>query len=159
MKRLKKLLGIKSEFENQEWNDLRIIKTAWTIDNDFDLHFVDYNQNPQVNRKLLVFKEKDTGKISFHSDYRLLIKSGDILIKIYDGNFPLKTILPFAAYILPKDIKINEYVVIAHVIEDLVEGYWNQGDTVLLTMCMARWTGDKFIYDYDPKQTKKEFIG
>ena len=167
MKRIKKLLGIKSEFEKQNSNDLRLIRTAWTLDDmnealdsNFDLHFVDYHQNPQVNMKLLVVKDKDTGKIGYHSDYRLLMKSGDILINTYYGNFPLKTTLPFAAYILPKDIKKNEYVVIGHVIEDLIEGYWNQGDTVLLTMCMARWTGDKFIYDHDPKQAKKNhFVG
>ena len=167
MKRIKKLLGIKSEFEKQNWNDLRVIRTAWTVDemnealdSDFDLHFVDYHQNPQVNMKLLVVKDKETGKIGYHSDYRLLMTSGDILINTYYGNFPLKTTLPFAAYILPKDIKKNEYVVIGHVIEDLIEGYWNQGDTVLLTMCIARWTGNKFIYDHDPKQAKKNhFVG
>lgn len=167
MKRIKKLLGIKSEFEKQNWNDLRVIKIAWTedemneaLDNDFDLHFIDYHQNPQVNRKLLVVKENDTGRIRCCSDFRVLMKGDHTLIKTYYGNFPLKTTLPFAAYILPKDIKKNEYVVIEDVIEDLIEGYWNQGDTVLLTMCMARWTGDKFIYDHDLKQAKKNhFVG
>ena len=46
------------------------------MDSDFDLHFVDYHQNPRVNMKLLVVKDKETGKIGYHSDYRLLMTSG-----------------------------------------------------------------------------------
>ena len=164
IKSIKNIFGLKSEFERLKWNDLRVIRTAWTVEDmneaiemGFTLHFVDYVQNPKIHSKLMLLKDAVTGKFKTTSDFRMK-NNGDVLVKFYH-YYPLKTTLPFAAYILPSDAQAGEYFVISHVIEDLVEGHWNQGDVLPLVMCKAKWTGDKFIYDYDPKDTKKTFIG
>ena len=56
IKSIKNIFGLKSEFERLQWNDLRVIRTAWTVEDmneaiemGFTLHFVDYVQNPKIH--------------------------------------------------------------------------------------------------------------
>lgn len=174
MNRIKQIrfwLGIKTRFERQRDKDLRTIKTAWTedemnkaVDDGFNLHFVDYIPNyMKIHSKLLVFQNKETGKIRYGCDLRIHPglygkDKGEETYKLYSFYYPYKTTLPFAAYLLPPDIKKGEYVYLEGLIEDLIAGKWNQGDVLALYSCIAKWNGKKFIYDYNPKKAEKRFF-
>ena len=65
------------KFNVGNYDNARIIQTAWTIDdmnqavdNGFKLHFVSYKENPEVYCKLIVITDPETGKISTSGDYR-----------------------------------------------------------------------------------------
>lgn len=55
----------------------------------------------------------------------------------YPHNFPS----PFAAYLIPKDIQIGERVFLEDLIEDYIEGFWNQGNVFRLKNSEAIWNG------------------
>ena len=85
IKSIKNIFGLKSEFERLQWNDLRVIRTAWTveymneaIEMGFTLHFVDYVQNPKIHSKLMLLKDAVTGK---RRSVRLWIRPEDDPLK------------------------------------------------------------------------------
>jgi len=57
---------------------------------------------------------------------------------------PSKFFSPFAAYVIPKDLKKGESVLINDVITNHVSGRWNQGDVYRLSKSEATWTGEDF---------------
>ena len=61
---------------------------------------------------------------------------------------PSKFFSPFAAYIVPKDLKSGERVLINDVITNHVSGRWNQGDVFRLSKSEAIWTGRYFNIDF-----------
>jgi hypothetical protein len=117
------------------------------VDNGFKLHFVSYKENPEVYCKLIVITDPETGKICTSGDYRSISRAGLSNFTIYPKG-ELKTNLPFACYLLPLNLKIGEIVLIEEVIEELVGGYWNQGDVLRYESCLAIWNGKSFEYDY-----------
>ena len=66
---------------------------------------------------------------------------------------------PFAAYLIPKDIKTGERVFIEDLIEDYIGASWNQGNTYRLDSCEAIWNGTDLEIQYDPKANNSIFIG
>ena len=54
---------------------------------------------------------------------------------------------PYAAYVIPKDLKKGELVLINDVITNHVSGRWNQGDVYRLSKSEATWTGEYFNID------------
>ena len=48
---------------------------------------------------------------------------------------------PYAAYLIPKDIRLYEKVFVEDLIEDYIGMRWNQGDTYRLESSLAVWTG------------------
>ena len=115
-----------------------------------------------------------TGKISvihdFRDDnYKFAIKPTDSLNafgETDDGSsvtnieLPKNTVIPFtfyyshhfenpyAAYLIPFDIKVGEAVWIKVLIEDIVGGSWNQGDTFRLLSSEAIWNGKDLIVNF-----------
>jgi len=71
---------------------------------------------------------------------------------------PSKFFSPFAAYIVPKDLKPGERVLINDVITNHVSGRWNQGDVYRLSKSEAMWTGRYFNIDVS-SYAIGEFIG
>ena len=71
---------------------------------------------------------------------------------------PSKFFSPFAAYIVPKDLKPGERVLINDVITNHVSGRWNQGDVYRLSKFEAIWTGRYFNIDVS-SYAIGEFIG
>jgi len=71
---------------------------------------------------------------------------------------PSKFFSPFAAYIVPKDLKSGERVLINDVITNHVSGRWNQGDVYRLSKSEAIWTGRYFDIDVS-SYAIGEFIG
>lgn len=116
-----------------------------------------------LHTKFAVLQNLQTGHITVVTDFRDRTHSN------FDGKF--KTVIPFsfyypyafaspfAAYLIPKDLKVDERVVLLDLIEDYVGGTWNQGDTFRLESCEAIWTGGGFDICYDPDLNKTFFIG
>lgn len=66
---------------------------------------------------------------------------------------------PFAAYLVPSDLKIGEMVMLEDLIEDIVGSSWNQGDTYRLASCKAIWNGKEFILQYEPNERTNQVVG
>ena len=73
--------------------------------------------------------------------------------------YPYQFNLPFAAYLIPNNLKKGQRVFLEDLIEDYIGLAWNQGDTYRLESCEAIWTGTDLEIQYDPKKNISEIIG
>lgn len=131
-------------------NSLRIIKTARTKEAINKSAKEGYwplvkpvIPSPDIKRKFAVLQNSETGEIEVIYDYRATKPDMD---KVVDFTFyyPHHFESPYAAYLIPADLKVGEAVWIEDLIEDVVSGSWNQGDVYRLTNCDAVWDGVKF---------------
>jgi hypothetical protein len=111
--------------------------------------------------KCLFSQNKITGEVSnVTSDFRT---SGHFLLEddeeedykyfnIKKPKYKYVYELPFAAYLLPKDLKKGEKVFLEDLIEDYIDAVWNQGGATRLMYGEAIWTGEKFeIEKHEPR--------
>ena len=106
-------------------------------------------------------QDKLTGKIVILGDFRedhYFRKSRYKTLVDWTSRNPSKFFSPFAAYIVPKDLKSGERVLINDVITNHVSGRWNQGDVYRLSKSEAIWTGRYFDIDVS-SYAIGEFIG
>ena len=70
--------------------------------------------------------------------------------KVIDWTFyyPHQFPSPYAAYLIPDDIEIGEWVYLEDLIEDFVGASWNQGDKYRLESSEAMWNGKDFEIPY-----------
>ena len=137
--------------------DLRVIKTARGID-DIN-HAVTEGLTPLIKEvmqderiyvKDVLIRDKITGKFETMADNFYAVAYGtsenkEIVMrskKYYPYQFPL----PFAAYLIPDDLKKGEKVFIEDVIEDIIEGIHSRG-TYRLNRAEAVWNGKDFDID------------
>ena len=128
-------------YKNQ--NDLIVIKTARNKEsineaalNGYRLIIKKVEPSSQIRSKYSVVQHIKTGEIVVLGDFRVRLDYDD------DPNF--KTVIdwtfyypynfesPFAAYLIPADLKKGERVFVEDLIEDIVAGIWNQGDAYRL---------------------------
>lgn len=114
----------------------------------------------KIRSKYSIYQHKKTGEISSVTDVRVALR--------YDRNedyelvietteyYPYNFKSPFAAYLIPKDLKVGDEVYLVDLIEDLVGLEWNQGVTSRLKGCEAKWNGEDFEILYD--SSKKVYI-
>lgn len=115
----------------------------------------------EIRSKYSVIQNKITGEIEIIGDYRIesdYNKKFETVIE-WTYYYPHTFKSPFAAYLIPKDIKISERVFIEDLIEDFVGASWNQGDTYRLESCEAIWNGSELEIQYDPSTHRSDFIG
>ena len=116
----------------------------------------------KIRSKFAVVQFKETGEIEVIGDYR---RSGYLdadeteTVIGWTFYYPHSFKSPFAAYLIPKDIKIGERVFIEDLIEDYIGASWNQGDTYRLESCEAVWNGSDFEIQYDPRTNRSDFVG
>ena len=103
-------------------------------------------------------QHRKTGEIITIGDFREDGRSEWRTLVNWSLKNPSKFFSPFAAYILPKDLKSGERVLINDVITNHVSGRWNQGDVYRLSKSEAIWTGRYFNIDVS-SYTIGEFIG
>ena len=129
--------------KNKNERGLRIIKTAR---DKFSINMAakrglkplikKVEPSDKIRSKYSVIQHKISGEIKIVSDYREDIFSDvqDDYSKVIDWTtyYPHSFKSPFAAYLIPKDIKTGERVFIEDLIEDYVGASWNQGDTYRL---------------------------
>lgn len=107
--------------------------------------------SPEIRIKYAVLQDSNTGKVQIISDYRL-DRPTDKTVKVIDFTYyyPHHFESPFAAYLIPSDIKVGERVCLIDLIEDVVGQRWNQGDTYRLPSCEAIWDGKDLILQVQP---------
>lgn len=152
--------------------NLRVIKTVRNIKdiNDgvkkgFKPLMKSVVQSNKIQKKYAVLQSKITGEIQIIGDYRadpyFFNESSDEFEKVIDWSYyyPYSFESPYAAYLLPPDLKINERVFLEDLIEDVVGLIWNQGDTFRLPSVEAVWNGKDFELDYQKMKDIIEIIG
>ena len=117
-----------------------------------------------LRTKFSVKQNKKTGQITVVSDYRdrgysRSNEGGFETVIPFTFYYPYTFASPFAAYLLPKDLKVGEKVWLLDLIEDYVGSTWNQGDAFRLESCEAIWNGIDFDIQYNPDINRRDFIG
>ena len=106
-------------------------------------------------------QHRKTGEIITIGDFRddnLYSNLGYKTLVDWTSKNPSKFFSPYAAYVIPKDLKKGECVLINDVITNHVSGRWNQGDVYRLSKSEAIWTGKYFYIDVS-SYAIGEFIG
>jgi hypothetical protein len=116
--------------------------------------------SPEIRNKYAVVQNRTTGEIEVSGDYRYMphTEGNEVVIDFtdyYPYNFPS----PFAAYLIPPDLAVGELVYLEDLIEDVVGGSWNQGDTYRLESCVAVWDGKDFTLEWEPGADTQIVIG
>lgn len=139
-------------------NGLRIIYTArskWAINRAIRNGFIPIikkvEPSNKINSKFAIVRNTETGKIDVIRDFRQSDKLGFETVLDWTSYYPHYFSSPFAAYLIPSDIQIGERVYIKDLIEDIVGGSWNQGDTYRLSSSEAIWDGNELIIEFDSK--------
>ena len=103
-------------------------------------------------------QHRKTGEIITIGDFRADGGSEWKTLVNWTSRNPSKFFSPYAAYVIPKDLKKGERVIINDVITNHVSGRWNQGDVYRLSKSEAIWTGRYFDIDVS-SYAIGEFIG
>lgn len=155
--------------KKQNKNNLRVITTGRTLEEINQAVTQGYTPlvrkvvpSSSIESKYALIRNKKTGLISKIGDYRALPSTDnsdyEILIDFtfyYPYTFPN----PFAAYLVPSDIVLDERVYLEDLIEDFIGVMWNQGDAYRLESCEAIWNGNDFDMLYDPLIDRAQIIG
>ena len=155
---------------NKNAQELRVIKTARDLNsinrgakNGLKPLIKKVIPSPEIRSKYSVVQSKKTGEIEIVGDFRGGFHSDDNgeFETVIDWTFyyPHNFNLPFAAYLIPKDIKAGERVFIEDLIEDYIGARWNQGDTYRLESCEAIWNGKDLEIQYEPGTHRSDFVG
>lgn len=135
----------------------RIIKTARSlialrqaVDQGFRPYFVPNSDSGMIHQKLAVIFDKDSSNLLISGDFRSMMatsqeyiderygKGAGIFLRQDFSRHPS----PIAAYLLPNDIQEGERVFLEDLIEDRMNGSWNQGDTYRAANGYGFWRGD-----------------
>jgi hypothetical protein len=113
--------------------------------------------SPEIRSKFRVTQNQATGEIDIQADYRCgpPAEGWEVVID-WRHHYPHAWTNPFAAYLLPADLRVGEAVILDDLIEDLVGTVWNQGDAYRLKCCAATWNGETF--ELEKKSRRTEFV-
>ena len=135
-------------------DNLRVIKTirgetAIKAAKDMGLKLLELKAevSDEFKVKYKKLQHRKTAEIITIGDFRadnLYTNLGYKTLVGWTSKNPSKFFSPYAAYIIPKDLKKGELVLINDVITNHVSGRWNQGDVYRLSKSEARWTGEDF---------------
>ncbi|WP_299358757.1 hypothetical protein [Mucilaginibacter sp.] len=115
--------------------------------------------NPSIKSKFAVLQNPITGEIELIHDFRAESSNKGLItvIDFTDYN-PHHNQSPYAAYLVPKNLKAGEDVWLDDLIENIVGAQWNQGDCFRLPSCKATWDGNDFILQV-PKDGPAIMVG
>ncbi len=137
-------------------NGLRIIYTArskWAINRAIKKGFTPIikkvEPSNKISSKFAIIRNSKTGKIDVIRDFREFVGQDYEMVLDWTFYYPHYFSSPFAAYLVPSDIQTGERVYLDDLIEDIVGGSWNQGDTYRLSSSEAVWDGKQLLIDYD----------
>ena len=146
-------------------NGLRIIKTARDEEsintaarNGFFPLLRRVEKSDEIRSKYAILQNRKTGEIEVIGDFRGFGSNDYEMIIYFTFYYPHNFPSPFAAYLIPRDIKVGERVFLEDLIEDYIGASWNQGDTYRLESCEAFWNGKDLDIQYDSSQ-RADFLG
>ena len=149
-------------------NDLLVIKTARdknSINIAAKQGFRPLVQRVQpselIRRKYAILQHQETGEIEVIGDYRDKLSEHSEYEKVIDWTYyyPDYFETPYAAYLIPENLKAGQKVWIEDLIKDYVGSHWNQGSNDRLRSCEALWTGKELEILYDASSDVDIFIG
>ena len=134
-----------------------LIKTARTLDEinlavEYGYKVLMMKVEPSDKIKVMYSLEQDmeTGEISLLQDsweiYSHTENTKRLIDKMY--YYPYQFPSPFAAYIIPLDLKVGERVILDDLIEDIV-GASHKMHTYRLDSAEAIWDGERFEIDHN----------
>ncbi len=143
---------------------IRVIKTARSQEsindaarNGFYPLIKKVEKSDEIRSKYAILQHKETGEIEVIGDLRSNYSHKDYeMVVHFTYYYPHNFLSPFAAYLIPKDIKIGEKVFLEDLIEDYIRAFWNQGDVYRLESCEAVWNGKDFDIQY--KSTQRTYF-
>jgi len=114
----------------------------------------------RIHSKFCVWQEVTTGEIVVVGDFRAGPPNANWK-KVIDWTdyYPHVFPEPFAAYLIPRDLKPGQRVFVEDVIDDFVEAEWNQGDVFRLESCEAVWTGEDLRIKRPRGRDRVEMVG
>lgn len=114
-----------------------------------------------IHSKFSVFQSRTTGKIKVLGDFRSgFDKDSDMEMVIgWSSYYPHTFPSPYAAYLIPLDLKTGEKVWVKDLIEDFIGGTWNQGNVYRLSTAEAIWNGKDLEIQYDPENDILSMMG
>jgi len=135
---------------------LRVIETARSKDsineaakNGFRLIIKKVEPSSQIRSKYSVVQHKKTGEIVLFNKFQDRLDFDAFLDykTIIDWTFyyPYNFESPYAAYLIPPDVKKGQLVFVEDVIEDIVEYISAEGIGHRLQKCEAIWNGKDLI--------------
>lgn len=137
--------------ENKQ--DLRVIRTARTVEAINEAARAGFfplvkklTRLKKIRSKYAVFQNPETGEVSVTGDFRSM--RGQKPIIDFTFYYPYQFANPFAAYLIPADLKVGETVMLEDLIEDLEGESWNQGDVYRLQSSEAKWNGEDFVINH-----------
>ena len=158
-----KILTDKSFYEMRD--NFRVIKTirgetAIKVAKDMGLKLLELRAevSDEFKVKYKKLQHRKTGEIITIGDFRADGGSEWKTLVNWTSKNPSKFFSPYAAYIIPKDLKSGERVLINDIITNHVSGRWNQGDVYRLSKSEATWNGKRFVIDVS-SYAIGEFIG
>ena len=98
----------------------------------------------EIKTKFAILQHEKTGEIKVLGDYRSREGNGYKMIIDFTWYYLHHFKSPFAAYLIPKNLKKGEKVFLEDLIEDYVGWCWNQGDAYRLESSEAIWNGTDF---------------
>ncbi|MBS9783416.1 MAG: hypothetical protein KGV46_02560 [Pasteurella sp.] len=120
----------------------------------------------EIHSKYCVIQHPETNEIKVIGDARRFMGDSGIGLQVcyktvigWTSYYPYNFKSPFAAYLIPPDIKVGERVFVEDVIEDYVAARWNQGNTYRLESCEAIWNGEDLEIQYDDIGDRITMIG
>jgi hypothetical protein len=152
--------------DNSNDIELRVIKTARNLESineavalGFKPLIKKLEPSSEIRTKYCVVQDTVSGKIEVLYDYRSDIEPNFEIVIDWSFYYPYHYKSPYAAYLIPNDIKIGERVFLEDLIEDYARASWNQGDTYRLKSCEAIWNGKTFDIQFKPQKKESRFIG
>jgi len=129
-----------------------------------DVRLIEY-KDQEIREKLAVYQNKVSGELNCIGDYRSVMMRalGDIgpdweCVIDYTFYYPNYQQMPFAAYLIPKDLIDGSEVLVVDPIEDFVGSSWNQGDTYRATNLRGKLINKKIVINPQEIQIQ-EFMG
>ena len=113
--------------------------------------------SPDVHEMVGVFQDPLTGKITLSGDVRTY--GGGNMVVDYEYYYPYNFPTPYAAYLIPDDLRSGEMVWIEDLIEDIVAIWGNQGYSPRLACGPAVWNGEDFEILFSSSVDADHWIG
>ncbi len=146
---------------------LRVIKTARTEDainaaarEGFRPLIKAVQPGKGIHFQVIVLQHRDTGEIKLEGDNRFSSsRKPEWNLVEYIAYYPYQFPSPFAAYLIPPDLKEGEVVWLEDIIEDILAVYGNQGYHPRLEAWEATWRKGDFQIHFNPRKDAPIYKG
>ena len=153
-----------SHYKEKNIRKLRVIKTARNMDeinkavkDGFYPLVKPVVPSYEVSRHISITQHKVTGEIRHypHPRYMDNFNPNDYNSVVSTSYYPYHFEEPYAAYLIPDDIELNELVFVEDIIEDISSG----SNGARLESCEAIWNGRELEIQFDLETDYTTYIG